>query len=94
MSQEKFFGDDPGTEPEENPGRKLMGLLCDELIRRLTKNPEAMVASELEVVRKLLTDNSVTLANVRRGDFGAFAQRTAEELPFEDNGAPRLRAVQ
>lgn len=70
----------------EDPGGTLMRLLCAELIRRLTDNPKDMTSSEMEVIRKLLTDNSVTLAHVRRGDFGKVAQAVAEEFPFDDDG--------
>lgn len=58
-----------------------------------TPNPRyrPMSASEMEVVRKLLSDNSVTLASVQRGDFGEAARKLVEEnLPFpgsaEDGG--------
>lgn len=78
---------------QPDSGRELMNLLVEELIRRLRDDPKAMVASELEVCRKLLADNSVTLAQVRRGDFGAFAQKTAEDFPFDDDGNP-IRSMQ
>lgn len=67
----------------QDPGRELMRLLCVELIRRLTEGGRDMVASELEVVRKLLGDNSVTLSHVQRGDYGVFAKEVAEDFPFE-----------
>lgn len=73
----------------EDPGGQLMYLFVGELIRRLREKPGELVASELEVIRKLLGDNSVTLAHVKRGDFGKFAQEVAEEFPFEENGEPR-----
>jgi hypothetical protein len=64
-------------------GRDLMELFVAELKRRLTgDNAQSLSASELEVVRKLLGDNSVTLASIRRGEFGETAQRVAEEFPF------------
>lgn len=49
-------------------------------------NPEfmAMPAGELSAIRQLLSDNSVTLANIRRGDFGETIQRASEEFPFQD----------
>lgn len=67
----------------QDPGKELMKLLIVELIRRLTEGGRDMVASELEVVRKLLGDNAVTLAHVQRGDYGAFAKEVSEEFPFE-----------
>lgn len=63
-----------------------MRLLCGELIRRLEDDAANISASELEVIRKLLTDNSVTLAHVRRGDFGQVAKQVAEEFPFDETG--------
>jgi hypothetical protein len=50
-------------------------------------NPEYvnMMPAEMQAVLKLLQDNSVTLANVRRGDFGDTAKRVEEEFPFPDN---------
>lgn len=49
------------------------------------ENPEwrALVPSEMETIRKLLADNSVTLASVQRGDFGAAAKAIVQEaFPF------------
>lgn len=71
-------------------GRDLMEMLVKELKRRLTGDEaKAMSASELELVRKLLADNSVTLASIRRGDFGDMPKRVAEEFPFpEDEQRP------
>lgn len=71
----------------QDPGKELMRLLVVELVRRLTDQPGEMVASELEVARKLLQDNSVTLAHVQRGDYGTFAKSVAEEFPFEHSQA-------
>ncbi len=68
-----------------DPGRRLMELLCAELIRRLQDGADQMTASELEVVRKVLSDNSITLAHVRRGDFGEMAKKVAEEFPFPED---------
>lgn len=64
-------------------GDTLMGLFIAELTRRMRDTPQEMKSSDLEVVRKFMTDNSVTLASVKRGDFGEMAQRVAEEFPFE-----------
>lgn len=78
-------------------GQDLMGdltaLLKKRFLRALaeefkedgvTPNPFylAMSASEMEVARKLLTDNSVTLASVERGDFGEVARGLVQEFPF------------
>lgn len=72
-------------------GRELMELFALELKRRMKENAASMTASELEVVRKLLGDNSVTLAAIRRGDFGKVAKAAAEDFPFPsamDDSAP------
>lgn len=66
-------------------GRELIELLAKELVRRLTEGAGSMTASELEVVRKLLSDNTITLTSIRRGDFGELAQEVLEEYPFGDN---------
>lgn len=79
----------PPKDLPQDPGGTLMRLLCAELIRRLTDEAKTLSASEFEVIRKLLTDNSVTLAHVRRGDFGAVAQEVAENYPFPDEMAGR-----
>lgn len=45
-----------------------------------------MPAGEMAAIIKLLSDNSVTLANIRRGDFGDVIKRAEEDYPFPDNG--------
>lgn len=67
-----------------DPGRVILELTVRECIRRLKNAPWDMKAADLEFIRKLSQDNSVTLAQVRRGDFGSVAARVAEEfaLPF------------
>lgn len=51
-------------------------------------NPEYvnMPAGEMAAIIKLLSDNSVTLANIRRGDFGETLKRAEEDYPFNDGG--------
>lgn len=67
-------------------GQELMELFVAELRRRLTpENAPAMTAAELAVVLKLMSDNSITLSSVRKGDFGEFAQKVADEqFPFDE----------
>jgi hypothetical protein len=67
-----------------DPGQKMMALFINRLIKNLEDVEREMPASEQEVVRKLLADNSVTLASVQRGDFGDTARRIAEEFPFQE----------
>lgn len=67
-----------------------MALFIKRLKTILKNDDRELTASEMEVIRKLLADNSVTLASVRRGNFGEFAKRVAEEeFPFEDNSPGR-----
>lgn len=72
------------AEDMADPGRVILELTVRECIRRLKNAPWDMKAADLEFIRKLSQDNSVTLAQVRRGDFGSVAARVAEEfaLPF------------
>lgn len=62
-----------------------MALFIERLKAILADKDRPLAASEMEVIRKLLADNSVTLASVRRGNFGETAKRVAEEFPFEDD---------
>lgn len=63
------------------------------LMRQLEKANEAggpeVPAATLSVIRGFLADNSITLANIRQGDFGKVAQEAAEEFPFNDDGTVR-----
>lgn len=70
------------AEEMADPGRTILKLVVEELISRLKTAPWDFKAADFEFVRKLSADNSVTLAQVRRGEFGAVAQRAAEEFPF------------
>lgn len=56
----------------------------EEGVLKWVTNPAyvAMPAGELSAIRQLLSDNSVTLSNIRRGDFGETVQRAAEDFPF------------
>lgn len=68
----------------DDPGRDLLKALVRELLRRL-KSPTIaakMAPSELELVRKLCADNSVSLAAIKKGEFGKVAQAAAEAFPF------------
>lgn len=78
----------PEFTPSGDPGADLMNLFVNELIRRLSKDGRNMTAAELNVVRQLLSDNSITLSRVKQGDFGKVAQAAAEDFPFDEDGAP------
>lgn len=70
-------------EPVEQ-GRHLLKLLVQEMIRRLESNPDLVSAAEFAQMRNLISDNSITLAQVRAGDFGELAKAVADEqFPFD-----------
>ena len=94
--------DDEGSSPvvqhnlvdsEDNPGMALLKGLVNELLNRL-KDPKlarAMSAAEMELIRKLCSDSSVTLASIKRGEFGETAKRVAEEYPFPEGGVVSMQ---
>lgn len=73
---------------EQDPAIRMLRGLVKELLRRLENQEVAamMTAAEMELIRKLLSDNSVTLASIRHGDFGKIAQSVSEDFPFDDEG--------
>lgn len=75
------------ADPLENANRALVEKLVTHLLKDLD-NDERRSPSLMEVARKLLSDNAVTIASVRRGDFGELAQAAAESFPFDDQGRP------
>ncbi|WP_420381685.1 hypothetical protein [Novosphingobium sp.] len=74
------------TDLPQDPGARLLKGLVLELLRRLEDPAIAseMSASEMELIRKLCSDNTVTLASIRKGDFGKLAQSVEEEYPFPE----------
>lgn len=77
----------------DNPGAALLKGMVLELLKRL-RTPAiaaAMSASEMELIRKLCADNSVSLASIRKGDFGETAKRVAEDFPFPDGPQEKVR---
>ena len=70
-----------------DPHRALIEKLVIHLLKDLD-NDERRTPSLMEVARKLLSDNSVTLASVRKGDFGDVAKKVADQFPFDDQGRP------
>ena len=70
-----LFEEDPDGQPPRIPNPEYMN----------------MPASEMSAIIQLLRDNSVTLASIRRGDFGETIQRAEEDFPFQQSprdGAP------
>lgn len=81
-----------GNEPPKD--KQLIDLFVGHLISELQKKGE-IPAATLEVIRKVCQDNAITIASVRRGDFGEAVQQAAENFPFNDNGpvaAPMMGA--
>lgn len=74
--------------PEDDPddGRAIMAMFTKELRRRLKEKPEDITAAEMTVILRLLADNSISLASIKRGDFGGTAMRVAEAFPFDSEG--------
>ena len=70
----------------EDLGARLLKGLVKQLLR-MVESEEPISAAEGELVRKLCESNSVSLSSIRRGDFGATAQRAAESFPFETGTA-------
>lgn len=70
-----------------NDGQEILQLVVDEIKKRLKESPGDFKAADFEFVRKLLADNSITLASIQRGDFGETAKAIAEEFPFSGDEA-------
>jgi hypothetical protein len=85
--------DEPAEKPARatvlpaDPNRALIEKLVLHLLNDLDDDDKRS-PSLMECARKLLNDNSVTLASVRRGDFGKLAEKAAESFPFDDQGRP------
>ena len=69
-----------------DPGASLLKGLVKELLRRLETPSVAqdMTAAELNLIRQLCADNSVSFASIKRGDFGEVARSVAEDFPFPE----------
>jgi hypothetical protein len=77
-------------------GNEIMVQFTAYLLRRITKANEEnteVAAAELAVINRFLSDQAITLASVRKGDFGPVAQVAAEEFPFNDDGRPRGEVI-
>lgn len=75
-------------------GKRLLQGLVNELLRRVEDPEEAkkLTAAEINQIRQLCTDNSVSLASIKAGDFGDVAKRVAEEYPFPEGGVVDMTA--
>lgn len=72
----------------EDRGRKLLELMVDEIIRQFENSPGTIPAATLNVARQILSDGSITLAHLKRGDFEALKTAAGEQFPFDTNGDP------
>lgn len=64
----------------------LLRKLVTKLLARLDDPEYDMPVSEMELIRKLCADNSISFASIRAGDFGEVARKAAEEFPFDEQG--------
>lgn len=73
--------------PEDFEKALLRGLV-QELLRRVSTplTASSMTAAEMQLIRQLCQDNSISFSSIKRGDFGQMAQRVAEEFPFDQGG--------
>lgn len=73
----------------QNPPRVLMDVAdpkdAEKTIQKIMPNPEYvdLGAAEMSAILSLLRDNSVTLANIERGDFGESVKRANDQFPFQ-----------
>jgi hypothetical protein len=66
----------------EDQAQRIGRLFFDRLEKLLSDPENELKAADYEMVRKVLSDNSITISQVRRGDFGKVVQTAAEEFPF------------
>ena len=64
----------------------LLKRLVQRLLSRLSDPRVDIPVSEMELIRKLASDNSVSFASIRAGNFGDVARQAAEEFPFDEQG--------
>lgn len=84
---------DPQVPTEHQPlpmdfETQLIRGLTQELLRRVS-DPAlsgSMTAAEMQLIRQLCQDNSISFGSLKRGDFGETAKRVAEEFPFDETG--------
>lgn len=64
---------------------QLLKKLIKKVLERLDQK-EVLSAAEITAIHKLCSDNSVSFASIRKGDFGEVARKVSEEFPFDDEG--------
>lgn len=68
-----------------DPGKEIMVELVKYTIKTLrTQDGDKLTPAFLEFTRKLLNDSAITIAHVKRGDFGEVYKKAAEEYPFPE----------
>lgn len=65
---------------------QLLRKLVARLLKRLDDPEVDIPVAEMELIRKLCSDNSVSFASIRQGNFGEVARRVSEEFPFDAEG--------
>lgn len=65
---------------------QLLRKLVARLLTRLDDPEIDIPVAEMELIRKLCSDNSVSFASIRQGNFGEVARRVSEEFPFDGDG--------
>lgn len=65
---------------------QLLRKLVARLLKRLDDPEIDIPVAEMELIRKLCSDNSISFASIRQGNFGDVARRVAEEFPFDEEG--------
>lgn len=65
---------------------QLLRKLVARLLKRLDDPEIDIPVAEMELIRKLCSDNSISFASIRQGNFGDVARRVAEDFPFDEEG--------
>ena len=65
---------------------QLLRKLVARLLKRLDDPEKDIPVAEMELIRKLCSDNSISFASIRQGNFGEIAKRVAESFPFDADG--------
>lgn len=55
-------------------------------LKEILDSEERLSAAEITAIHKVLSDNSISFASIREGNFGKVAQKVAEEFPFDADG--------
>lgn len=76
-------------------GEEMMKLFLRVLVKRLyddlSADGAAVSSADLAIINRLLENNNVTIASVKAGNFGKYAQKVAEQFPFDGQDQDRLQ---